>query len=89
MAAQRPGDVACVYVVIGQPISRVLALRETPLRTGCLDNTAIIAADAATPPGIQYLAPYAGASVAEWFREQGGHALVVYDDLTKHADAYR
>jgi len=41
------------------------------------------------PPGIQYLAPYAGASVAEWFREQGGHALVVYDDLTKHADAYR
>jgi len=41
------------------------------------------------PPGMRYLAPYAGASVAEWFREQGGHALVVYDDLTKHADAYR
>jgi F-type H+-transporting ATPase subunit alpha len=78
-----------VYVVIGQPMSRVLAVRDTLQRAGCLNNTAIIAADASMPPGIQYLAPYAGASVAEWFREQGGHALVVYDDLTKHADAYR
>jgi F-type H+-transporting ATPase subunit alpha len=89
MAVQEPGDVACVYVVIGQPMSRVLAVRETLRQAGCLNNTAIIAADASMPPGLQYLAPYAGASVAEWFREQGGHALVVYDDLTKHADAYR
>jgi F-type H+-transporting ATPase subunit alpha len=89
VAAQQPGDVACVYVVIGQAMSRVLALRETLLRAGALQNTAIVAADASTPPGMRYLAPYAGASVAEWFREQGGHALVVYDDLTKHADAYR
>ena len=89
IAAQRPGDVACVYVAIGQPMSRVLALRETLLRAGALHNTAIVAADASTPPGMRYLAPYAGASVAEWFRDQGGHALVVYDDLTKHADAYR
>jgi F-type H+-transporting ATPase subunit alpha len=89
VAAQGAGDVACVYVVIGQPISRVLALRETLLRAGALANTAIVAADASLPPGMRYLAPYAGASVAEWFREQGGHALVVYDDLTKHADAYR
>jgi F-type H+-transporting ATPase subunit alpha len=89
VAAQAPGDVACVYVVIGQAMSRVLALRETLLRTGALQNTAIVAADASMPPGMRYLAPYAGASVAEWFREQGGHALVVYDDLTKHADAYR
>jgi F-type H+-transporting ATPase subunit alpha len=78
-----------VYVVIGQPISRVLGLRATLLRAGALSNTAIVAADASMPPGMRYLAPYAGASVAEWFREQGGHALVVYDDLTKHADAYR
>ena len=56
---------------------------------GCLGNTAIVAADSAATPGMRYLAPYAGASVAEWFRDQGGHALVVYDDLTKHADAYR
>jgi F-type H+-transporting ATPase subunit alpha len=89
VVAQRGGDVACVYVVIGQPISRVLALREGLLRAGALDYTAIVAADASLPPGMRYLAPYAGASVAEWFREQGGHALVVYDDLTKHADAYR
>ena len=87
--AQSAGDVACVYVVIGQAMSRVLALRETLLRTGALQNTAIVAAEASMPPGMRYLAPYAGASVAEWFREQGGHALVVYDDLTKHADAYR
>jgi F-type H+/Na+-transporting ATPase subunit alpha len=89
IAAQRPGDVACVYVMIGQAMSRVIALRETLAQTGRLDNTAIVAADASAPPGMQYLAPYAGASVAEWFRDQGGHALVAYDDLTKHADAYR
>jgi F-type H+-transporting ATPase subunit alpha len=89
IAAQTTGDVACVYVVIGQAMSRVLALRETLLRAGVLQNTAIVAAEASMPPGMRYLAPYAGASVAEWFREQGGDALVVYDDLTKHADAYR
>ncbi|HKJ23617.1 MAG TPA: F0F1 ATP synthase subunit alpha, partial [Myxococcota bacterium] len=89
IVAQTPGDVACVYVVIGQAMSRVLALRETLLRAGVLENTAIVAAEASMPPGMRYLAPYAGASVAEWFREQGGDALVVYDDLTKHADAYR
>lgn len=89
VANQKPGDVACVYVSIGQPMSRVLALRETLIRAGCYENTAIIAADASMAPGLQYLAPYAGASVAESFRDQGSHAVVVYDDLTKHADAYR
>jgi F-type H+-transporting ATPase subunit alpha len=89
IVAQKRGDVACVYVVIGQAMSRVLALRESLLRAGALDNTVVVAASASMPPGLRYLAPYAGASVAEWFREQGGHALVVYDDLTKHADAYR
>ncbi len=89
IAAQRRGDVACVYVVIGQAMSRVLHLRDTLLRAGALENTAIVAAHASAPPGLRYLAPYAGASVAEWFRDQGADALVVYDDLTKHADAYR
>jgi F-type H+-transporting ATPase subunit alpha len=89
VVAQLLGDVACVYVVIGQPMSRVLALRETLERAGRFANTAIIAAHASTSPGMQYLAPYAGASVAEWFRDRGQHALIVYDDLTKHADAYR
>jgi F-type H+-transporting ATPase subunit alpha len=89
VTAQRKGDVACVYVVIAQPMSRILGLRDTIARAGCLDNTAIVAAHASVTPGMRYLAPYAGASVAEWFRDQGGHALVIYDDLTKHADAYR
>lgn len=89
VAAQKLGDVACVYVIVGQPMSRVITLRTTLEKAGCLENTAIIAADASSSPGMQYLAPYAGASLAESFRESGGHALVVYDDLTKHADAYR
>ncbi len=89
VAAQQPGDVACVYVMIGQPMSRVRALRNALERAGCLDRTAIIAAHASDSPGLQYLAPLAGASLAESFRDAGGHALVVYDDLTKHADAYR
>ncbi|PQO25620.1 F0F1 ATP synthase subunit alpha [Blastopirellula marina] len=89
VAAQKPGDVACVYVIVGQPMSRVISLRTTLEKAGCLGNTAIITADASSTPGMQYLAPYAGASLAESFRESGQHALVVYDDLTKHADAYR
>ena len=83
------GDVACVYVIIGQPMSRVITLRRRLQQAGCFSNTAIIAADASSSPGMQYLAPYAGASVAESFRESGQHGLVIYDDLTKHADAYR
>ena len=83
VAAQKKGDVACVYVVIGQPMSRVLTLKEDLEKAGCLDNTVIVAADASSTPGMQYLAPYAGASVAEWFLHQGEDALVIYDDLTK------
>lgn len=89
VAAQHTGDVACVYVMIGQPMSRVRALRDTLEQAGCLNNTVIIAAYASDSPGLQYLAPPAGASMAESFRDAGSHALVVYDDLTKHADAYR
>lgn len=89
IAAQRPGDVACVYVAVGQPISRVLGIHEALQRCGALANTVIIASDAADPPGLQYLAPYAGMTAAEYFRDAGQHAVVVYDDLTKHADAYR
>jgi F-type H+-transporting ATPase subunit alpha len=87
--AQRGADVACVYVLIGQAISRVRALHRTLRETGALAHVAVVAADASAPPGMRYLAPYAGASLAEWFRDRGGHALVVYDDLSKHADAYR
>ena len=89
VTAQQPGDVACIYVTIGQPMSRVRALRDTLEREGRLSNTVIIAAYASDSPGLQYLAPLAGATMAESFRDIGSHALVVYDDLTKHADAYR
>jgi len=89
VAAQRAGDVVCVYVLIGQPWSRVLTVRDELTRIGAADNTVIIAAHASTPPALQYLAPYAGASMAEAFRDCGRHALIVYDDLTKHANAYR
>ncbi|MGR8918775.1 MAG: F0F1 ATP synthase subunit alpha [Gammaproteobacteria bacterium] len=89
VAAQRAGDVVCVYVIIGQPISRVMSVRADLERSGALANTVVVAAEAADPPGLQYLAPYSGATIAEYFRDQGRDALVVYDDLTKHADAYR
>ncbi|MDH4063816.1 MAG: F0F1 ATP synthase subunit alpha [Acidobacteriota bacterium] len=89
VAAQRAGDVACVYVLIGQPMSRVEALRATLEQAGATGNTAIIAADASRTPGLQYLAPYAGAALAEALRDLGQDVLVVYDDLTKHADVYR
>jgi F-type H+/Na+-transporting ATPase subunit alpha len=89
VAAQHVGDVACVYVLIGQPMSRVLAVHEALERAGAADNSVIVAADASMTAGMQYLAPYAGATMAEVFRDLGRDALVVYDDLTKHADAYR
>ncbi len=89
VAAQQQGDVACVYVMIGQPMSRVRSLRDSLRQAGCLENTAVIAAYASHSPGMQYLAPLAGASLAESFRDVGRHSLVVYDDLTKHADVYR
>lgn len=89
VAAQRAGDVACVYVVVGQPASRTLRIADALRRSGALPNTVVVASDAGDPPGLQYLAPYAGVTVAEHLRELGRDALVVYDDLTKHADAYR
>ena len=89
VAAQRGTGVQCVYVLIGQPLSRVLALREELARARALDNTVIVAGHAAMTPAMQYLAPYAGATIAEAFRDRGDHALIVYDDLTKHANAYR
>jgi len=89
VAAQQRDDVACVYVLVGQPMSRVLSLQAELARASAADNTVVIAAHASMTPGMQYLAPYAGAAMAESFRDLGRDALVVYDDLTKHADAYR
>ena len=89
VVAQLHSDVPCVYVTIGQPLSRVLAIREALIAQNALDHVVLLAAEAADPPGLQYLAPYAGMAVAEGFRKQGADVLLVFDDLTKHADAYR
>lgn len=89
VAAQRTTGVLCVYVVIGQPISRVLAIRDSLAQASSLAHTVVVAADAADSPGLQYLAPYAGMSIAELFADRGRDVVIVFDDLTKHADAYR
>ncbi len=89
VAAQRSTGVVCVYVAIGQPVSRVMGIGEALGAQGALGHVTMIAAEAGDTPGLQYLAPYAGMSVAEAFRDQGQDVLIVLDDLTKHADAYR
>ena len=85
----RDTGVICIYVAIGQRMSTVVALAE-PLRAhDALENTIIVAAAADEAAPIKFMAPYAGCAMAEYFLYKGGHALCVYDDLTKHAYAYR
>jgi len=86
---QRDQDVKCVYVAIGQKTSTVARIVETLRRRGALDYTIVVIADANAPTPMQYLAPYAGCAMAEHFTYGGRDAFVVYDDLSKHAVAYR
>ncbi|UCH36138.1 MAG: F0F1 ATP synthase subunit alpha [Armatimonadota bacterium] len=86
---QRGEDVYCVYVAIGQKQSTVANVVDVFEKRGALEYTTVVSATAATAAPMQYLAPYASCSMAEDFRDRGKHALVVYDDLTKHAQAYR
>lgn len=84
------GDpIYCIYVAIGQKASTVAALVETLRRHGAMDYTVVVAATAANSAAMQYFAPFAGAAIGEYFRDTGRHALVVYDDLSKQAVAYR
>jgi F-type H+-transporting ATPase subunit alpha len=85
----REGDVTCVYVAIGQRMSTVVALAKTLEDEGAMDKTIIVAAPADEAAPIKFIAPYAGCAIAEHFLYSGQHALCVYDDLTKHAYAYR
>lgn len=78
-----------IYVAIGQKLSKVARLVERLKREGVMDQTIIVATSASDPASMQYLAPYAATSMGEYFRDNKQHALIIYDDLTKHAAAYR
>ena len=81
--------VYCIYVAIGQKASTVAALVKELENNGAMDYTTVVAANASDPAPMQYIAPYAGAAMGEYFRDNGKHALIVYDDLSKQAVAYR
>jgi len=87
--SQKGLDVVCIYVAIGQKASTVAKVVKTLEEYGAMEHTIVVAANASEPAPLQYIAPYAGAAMGEFFRDSGRHALVVYDDLTKHAWAYR
>ncbi|HLC91915.1 MAG TPA: F0F1 ATP synthase subunit alpha [Candidatus Saccharimonadales bacterium] len=78
-----------IYVAIGQKLSKVARIVERLKREGVMDQTIIVATSAADPASLQYLAPYAGCAMGEYFRDNKQHALIIYDDLSKHAAAYR
>lgn len=86
---QKNSDVICIYVAIGQKKSTVAYIIKTLEDSGAMDYTIVVAASAAEPSPLQYLAPYSGCAIGEYFRDNGQHALVIYDDLSKHAAAYR
>jgi len=87
--AQKGGDLICIYVAIGQRTSKVAQVVATLEKYGAMEHTIVVAADASAPAPLQYLAPYSGCAMGEEFMEQGRDALIVYDDLYKHAWAYR
>ncbi len=86
---QKEENVVCVYVAIGQKASTVANVVNTLRERGALDYTIVVAANASDPAALQYLAPYTGATLAEYFMYKGRHTLVIYDDLSKQAQAYR
>ena len=86
---QKGKDVVCIYVAIGQKASSVAQLVENLTRRGAMDYTVVVNAPASAPASLQYIAPYAGCALGEFFMYQGRDVLIVYDDLSKHAIAYR
>ncbi len=86
---QKGQDVICIYVAIGQKISTVAQLVETLSDAGAMDYSIVISASASDPAPMQYIAPYSGCAMAEYFMEKGKDVLIIYDDLSKHAVAYR
>ncbi len=86
---QKGGDVVCIYVAIGQKKSTVVSVVETLEKYGAMDYTIVVSATADNPAPMQFVAPYSGCAMGEYFRDLGRHALIIYDDLSKHAVAYR
>jgi F-type H+-transporting ATPase subunit alpha len=86
---QKGGDVVCIYVAIGQKRSTVAQVVKTLADAGAMEYTIVVLASASDPAPMQYLAPYAGCAMGEYFRDTKRHALCIYDDLSKHAAAYR
>src|SRR5262249_41535876 len=86
---QRGQNMQCIYVAIGQKRSTVAQLVETLHKHGAMDYTTVVAATASESAPLQFIAPYSGVTMGEHFRDTGKHALLVYDDLSKHAQAYR
>ena len=86
---QKGGDVICIYVAIGQKRSTVAQVVKTLEDYGAMEYTIVVAATASDPAPMQYLAPYSGCAIGEYFRDSKRHALCIYDDLSKHAAAYR
>ncbi len=86
---QKDTDVYCIYVAVGQKRSTVARIHKKLEEMGAMKYTTIVAATASDPAPLQYIAPYSGVTMGEYFRDNGMHALIIYDDLTKHAQAYR
>jgi F-type H+-transporting ATPase subunit alpha len=86
---QKGKDVVCIYVGIGQKQSTIRQIQKRLMEAGAMEYTIIVSATAASPAPLQFLAPYTGCTMGEYYRDSGRHALIVYDDLTKQAQAYR
>jgi F-type H+-transporting ATPase subunit alpha len=86
---QKGKDLICIYVAIGQKLAQVAQVVGTLDAYGAMDHTTVVVASASEPATLQYIAPYAGCAMGEEFMEQGKEALIIYDDLSKHAWAYR
>ena len=87
--SQRDSGVTCIYVAIGQKVSTVKRVTESLRRNGVMDKMLVMSADADDSPGLLYIAPYAATTMGEYFMDQGRDVLIIYDDLTRHARAYR
>jgi len=86
---QKGGDVTCIYVAIGQKRANIARVMKTLEENGAMEHTIIVMASASEPAPLQYIAPYTGCAIGEYFRDNGKHALIIYDDLSKQATAYR